>query len=68
MAMDYNVNETTIARSIYWTEDILTKNCNEFELSSKRILLTNNMEYEVSIIDTTETSIERPLIKSNKKK
>lgn len=68
MAIDYNVNETTIARSIYWVEDILAKNCNEFKLPSKRKLLDNNMEYEVFIVDATETPIERPLIKSNKKK
>jgi hypothetical protein len=67
LATDHQVHKTTIMRSIYWVEDILSK-CEEFKLPSKKKLLDNSMEYEVFIVDATETPIERPIIKSKSKK
>lgn len=64
---DYGVSKSTICKTIYWVENILSK-CEEFKLPSKRKILESNMEYEVFVVDATETPIERPLSKSKSKK
>jgi len=66
IAADYGINESTAIRISHWVEDILSK-CKEFSLPSKRILQQSEMEYEVFVVDATETPIERPTMKSKKK-
>jgi hypothetical protein len=65
IAIDYNVVKSTVSKIIYWVENILSK-CDEFKLPSKRKLLESDMKYEVFVVDSTETPIERPNIKSKK--
>jgi hypothetical protein len=65
LAVDYQVHKTTIMRSIYWVENILSK-CEEFKLPSKRKILESDMEYEVFVVDATETPIERPSTKNKR--
>ena len=67
IAANYGVNETTAIRASHWVENVLSK-CKEFKLPSKRKLLESDMEYEVFLIDATETPIERPIINSKEKK
>jgi hypothetical protein len=67
IASGYGVNETTAIRASHWVEDVLLK-CSEFKLPSKRKILESNMEYEVFVVDATETPIERPMIKNKSKK
>ena len=67
IATSYNVNETTAIRATHWVEDTLSK-CEEFKLPSKRKLCGSNMEYEVFLVDATETPIERPITNSKNKK
>ena len=63
IAASYGVNETTAIRASHWVEDVLSK-CKEFKLPSKRKLLESDMEYEVFLVDATETPIERLIINS----
>ena len=67
IAASYGVNETTAIRASHWVEDVLSK-CKEFKLPSKRKLLESDMEYEVFLVDATETPIERPITNSKEKK
>lgn len=65
IAGSYGVNETTAIRASHWVENILSK-CEEFKLPSKRKILESDMEYEVFVVDATETPIERPTTKNKK--
>jgi hypothetical protein len=65
IAISYGVDKTTAIRSSHWIENALSK-CDEFKLPSKREILKSDMEYEVFVVDATETPIERPSIKSKK--
>lgn len=67
MAIDYQVHKTTVMRSIYWVENVLSKS-DKFKLPSKRKILESDMEFEVFVVDATETPIERPIAKLKKKK
>jgi hypothetical protein len=67
IAIDYNIVKSTVSKIIYWVENALSK-CEEFKLPGKREVLKSNMEYEVFVVDATETPIERPSIKSKSKK
>lgn len=42
-----------------WVEDTLIKHP-DFALPGRKALLKSDMEYEVILIDTSETPIERP--------
>ena len=65
LAVDYGVSESTVKRLIIWVEDELAKS-EEFHLPGKKALLGTDMQYEVFLVDATETPIERP--KSKKKR
>lgn len=65
IAASYNVNESTAIRTSHWIEDVLSK-CQEFKLPSKRKLKKSDMEYEIFVVDATETPIERPTTKNKK--
>jgi hypothetical protein len=59
----YNISESACYRNIKWIEDVLIKHP-DFALPSRRELLKSDTDYEVILIDATETPIERP--KKNK--
>jgi hypothetical protein len=65
IAGSYGINETTAIRASHWVENILSK-CSEFKLPSKRKILESDMEYEVFVVDATETPIERPTTKNKR--
>jgi hypothetical protein len=46
-------------RTIKWIENILIQD-GAFSLSGKKALLKSDVEYEVVLIDATETPVERP--------
>ncbi|KJV54709.1 transposase [Orientia tsutsugamushi] len=48
-----------IYKDIKWVEDTLVKHSN-FALLGRKALMTSDMNYEVVLIDATETPIERP--------
>ena len=65
IAASYGVDKTTAIRASHWVENILSK-CSEFKLPSKRKILESDMEYEVFVVDATETPIERPTTKNKR--
>jgi hypothetical protein len=59
IAASYGVDESNIYRTIKWVEDTLIKD-GTFSLPGRKALLKSDMEYEVILVDATETPIERP--------
>jgi hypothetical protein len=55
---EWGIHETTALRTIQRVEDALIKS-GSFALPSKRAL-RENVEYQVVIVDVTETPVERP--------
>ena len=63
ISRSYGISESGCYRNIRWVEDVLIKD-GRFSLPGKKELLKTDVEYEVVLIDATETPIERP--KKNK--
>lgn len=59
IAANYGVHESQIVRYVQWVEVTLIKD-GTFRLPGKKELLKQNTNYEVVLIDDTETPIERP--------
>ena len=59
IAASYGIAESNIYRSIKWIENTLIKD-GTFSLPGKKELLKNDTDYEVVLIDATETPVERP--------
>jgi hypothetical protein len=55
----YGVSESSAFKTIRWVEDTLVKHP-DFALPGKKVLKKNDMQFEVILIDATETPIERP--------
>ena len=58
-SQSYGVSESSAYKTIKWIEDTLIKHP-DFSLPGRKALLKSDMEYEVVLIDATETPIERP--------
>lgn len=63
VSASYKISESACYRNIRWIEDVLIKHP-DFALPGRKALLKSDVEYEVVLIDATETPIERP--KKNK--
>lgn len=64
ISRSYEISESACYRNIIrWVEDTLIKD-GKFSLPGRKALLKSDVEYEVVLIDATETPIERP--KKNK--
>lgn len=59
VASSYGVSESSCYRNIIWIEDILIKHP-DFALPGRKALVKSDVDYEVVLIDATETPIERP--------
>ena len=59
IAANYGIDESNIYRSIKWIEETLIKD-GTFSLPGRKELLKSNAEYEVILVDATETPVERP--------
>src|SRR4030042_3873659 len=64
IAASYGLSESNTFENIRWIENVLVKS-KEFRLPGKKALLKSDNEFEVILIDATETPIERP--KKNRK-
>jgi hypothetical protein len=64
IGLSYNVSERCAFETIKWIEDTLSA-AKEFALPGKKALLNSDNEFEVILIDASESPIERP--KKNKK-
>lgn len=67
LGRSYGLSESACYRACKWVEDTLIKS-RQFSLPGKKELLKRDMEYEVILIDASETSIERPKKKSERRK
>jgi hypothetical protein len=65
LGRSYGLSESACYRACRWVEDTLIKS-GEFSLPGKKELLKRDVEYEVILIDATESPIERPKKKSKK--
>jgi len=63
ISRNYGLSESACYRNIRWVEDTLIKD-GRFSLPGKKALLTGDVDYDVVLIDATESPIERP--KKNK--
>lgn len=63
ISQSYGVSESSAYKTIRWVEDTLIKS-KEFRLPGRKALLKSDMEYELVLVDATESPIERP--KKNK--
>ena len=61
----YGLTKSTVRKTIKWVEEALIKS-GEFSLPGKKKLVQPTIEYEVIVVDTTETPIQRP--KKNQRK
>jgi hypothetical protein len=59
VAASYGLSESQIFRIIRWVEDTLVKD-GTFSLPGRKALLKSDMEYEVVLVDATESPVERP--------
>lgn len=59
ISQSYGIAESSANKAIHWVEETLAKSP-EFQLPSRRILQDSEMEFEVFVVDATETPIERP--------
>jgi hypothetical protein len=59
IGLSYGLSESNAYQAIRWIEDTLVK-CEEFKLPGKKALSNSNNEFEIILIDATETPIERP--------
>jgi hypothetical protein len=59
IAASFGLDESNMYRTIRWVEDTLIK-AGTFSLPGRKALHKSDMEYEVILIDATETPVERP--------
>jgi transposase len=67
IATNYGISESVAYKIIRWIEDTLIKHP-DFALPGRKALLKSDMEYEVVLVDASETPIERPKKKSKIKR
>jgi hypothetical protein len=59
IGQSYGISESSAYKAVKWVEETLVKHP-DFALPGRKALLKSDMEYEVVLIDATETPIERP--------
>jgi hypothetical protein len=59
VSQSYGVSESSTYKTVRWVEDTLIKHP-DFALPGRKALLKSDVDYEVVLIDATETPIERP--------
>ena len=59
IATSYGLAESNTFETIRWVENTLIKS-KEFKLPGKKVLLKSENEFEIILIDATESPIERP--------
>lgn len=59
ISQSYGISESTAYKTVRWVENTLIKHP-DFALPGRKALLKSDVEYEIVLIDATETPIERP--------
>lgn len=65
ISQSYSVSESNAYKTVKWVEDTLIKHP-DFALPGRKALLKSDIEYEVVLIDASESPIERPKKKGSK--
>jgi hypothetical protein len=55
----YGISESSAYKAVKWVEDTLIKHP-DFALPGRKALLKSDIDYEVVLVDATESPIERP--------
>ncbi|KJV75642.1 IS5 family transposase ISOt6 [Orientia tsutsugamushi] len=58
IGQNYGISESSAYKDVKWVEDTLVKHPN-FALPDRKAILKSDMNYEVVLIDATESPIER---------
>jgi hypothetical protein len=59
ISVSYGISETTVRETVNFIEGILVKH-KDFALPGRKALLMNENEFEVVLVDVTESPVERP--------
>ncbi len=59
ISQSYGVSESNAYKTVRWIENTLIKHP-DFALPGRKALISSDFEYDVILIDATETPIERP--------
>ncbi len=59
VSQSYGVSESSVCQTVKWIEDTLIKHPG-FALPGRRALRKSDLEYEVILIDASESPIQRP--------
>ena len=59
ISQSYSVSESNAYKTVKWVEDILIKHP-DFALPGRKALLKSDMEFEVILVDASESPIEKP--------
>ncbi|KJV77293.1 DDE superendonuclease family protein [Orientia tsutsugamushi str. TA716] len=59
IGQNYGISESSAYKAVKWVEDTLVKHLN-FALPGRKVIMKSDMNYEVVLIDATESPIERP--------
>lgn len=65
ISQSYSVSESNAYKTVKWVEDTLIKHP-DFALPGRKALLKSDMEYEIVLVDASESPIERPKKKGSK--
>jgi hypothetical protein len=65
LGTSYGLSESACWRACRWVEDVLIKS-GTFSLPGKKALLKSEIDYEIILVDATESPIERPKKKAEK--
>lgn len=65
ISQSYSVSESNAYKTVKWVEDTLIKHP-DFALPGRKALLRSDTEFEVVLIDASESPIERPKKKGSK--
>jgi Helix-turn-helix of DDE superfamily endonuclease len=65
ISQSYSVSESNAYKTVKWVEDTLIKHP-DFALPGRKALLKSDMEFEVILVDASESPIERPKKKGSK--
>ena len=65
LGQNYGVSESYAFKICRWIEDVLIKD-KRFALPGRKALLASDMEYEVILVDASESPVERPKKKTAK--
>lgn len=59
LAVDFGIGQSTVSRTIREIENILIKS-GQFSIPGRKSLMSRDGQYEVVVVDVTETPVERP--------